>query len=124
MDYCISFTAVYLDVYFLHSFYDHILIMVPLPRLSRSVISLSWPSCCFLLTFLRLFDAMISYDLWIDFLMSCFAFFLVLPISAYSIRCFLHRFFTTARVGEDIVDFKGLLIALATYFVISTLACF
>ncbi|MEG7522028.1 MAG: hypothetical protein M3H12_02875, partial [Chromatiales bacterium] len=55
-------------------------------------------------------------------LMSSFAFFLmVLHISAYSIR-FLwspfptmsRRFFFRARVGDDIVDFTCLLIALAT----------
>ena len=54
--------------------------------------------------------------------MSSLAFFLmVLHISAYSIRCLLssfpaisRRFVIRALVGEDILDFFGLLIALAT----------
>ena len=46
---------------------------------------------------------------------------MVLHIYAYPIRCLLsplsaicHRFVTSARVGDDILDFSGLLIALAT----------
>ena len=54
--------------------------------------------------------------------MSSFVFFLmVLHISAYSIRCLLspcpaisRRFVIRARVGDDILDFCGLLVALAT----------
>ena len=54
--------------------------------------------------------------------MSSLAFFLmVLHISMYFIRCLLspfpaisHRFVNRARVGDDILDFCGLLIALAT----------
>ena len=55
--------------------------------------------------------------------MSSLVFFLiVLHISAYSIRCLLspfpaisRRFVIRARVGDDILDFCGLLIALATF---------
>ena len=60
---------------------------------------------------------------WLYFLMSSLAFFLmVLHISAYSIRCLLslfsaisRRFVTSARVGDDILDFSGLLIVLAIH---------
>ena len=88
------------------------------------MISLSKPSFCVLLTCLTLFDAkLVSRILsWLNFLMSSLAFFLmVLPISAYSIRCsssplstIYFRFVIKARVGDDILDFCGLLIALAT----------
>ena len=54
--------------------------------------------------------------------MSYLAFFLVLHISAYSIRCLLSPFpaisrcfVIRARVGDDILDLCGLLIALATF---------
>ena len=97
-----------------------------LPCLSRSVISLSWPSLCILRTFFRLFDAMIVSRMIssLYFLMSSLAFFLmVLLISAYSIRCLLspfaaiaRRFVIRGRVGGYILDLWGLLIALATLF--------
>ena len=59
---------------------------------------------------------------WLYFLVSSFAFFLmVLHISAYSIRCLSspfsiisRRFVIRARVGDDIFDVCGLLNALAT----------
>jgi len=59
---------------------------------------------------------------WLYFLMSPLAFFvMVLHISAYSIRCLSlpfpiisRRFVIRALVGDDILDFSGLLIALAT----------
>ena len=48
---------------------------------------------------------------------------MVLHISAYSIRCLLspfsaisRHFVTRARVGDDILDFCGLIIALATLY--------
>ena len=85
---------------------------------------LSWPSICVLPTFFRLFDAMIVSRMisWFYFLMSSLAFFLmILHISAYSIIYLLspvpaisRRFVTRARVGDDILDLCGLLIALAT----------
>ena len=87
------------------------------------MINLSWPSFCVLRTFVRLFDAMIVSRMisWLYFLMSCLAFFLmVLNIFAYSIRCLSsfpiisRRFVIRALVGDDILDFNGLLIALAT----------
>ena len=88
------------------------------------MINLSWPSFCVLRTFFRLFDAMIVSRMisWLYFLMSSLAFFLmVLHISAYSIRCLLspfpaisRPFVIRARVGDDILDFCSLLIALAT----------
>ena len=94
-----------------------------LPCLSRSVISLSWPSFCVLRTFFKLFDVMIVSRMisWLYFLMSCFAFVLmVLHISAYTIRCLSsplytisHRFVIRAHVGDDILDFSGWLTALA-----------
>ena len=57
---------------------------------------------------------------WLYFLMSSLAFFLmIMHISAYSIRCLFSPFLTvsrrvvtTARDGDDILDFSGLLIAL------------
>ena len=59
---------------------------------------------------------------WLNFLMSSLAFYLmVLHISAYSVRCLSSPFSTISRrfvirtcVGDDILDFSGLLIALAT----------
>ena len=59
---------------------------------------------------------------WLYFLMSSLTFLLtVLRIYAYSIHCLSspfstisRRFFTRARVGDDILDFSGLLVALAT----------
>ena len=59
---------------------------------------------------------------WLYFLVSSLTFFLmVLHISAYSIRYLMspfpaisHRFVIRARVGDDILDLCGLLIALAT----------
>ena len=59
--------------------------------------------------------------------MSSLAFFLmVLHISVYSIRCLSspfstisRRFVIRARVGDDILDFSGLLIVLATFDVLS-----
>ena len=88
-----------------------------MPCLSRSLTSQSWPSICVLRTFFRLFDAMIVSCMisWLYFMMSCFAFFLmVLHISAYSIRCLLSPFPAISRIGDDILDLCGLLIALAT----------
>ena len=97
---------------------------ISLPCLSRSVISLSWLSFCVLRTFFRLFDAIIVFCMisWLYFLMSSLAFVLiVLHISAYSIRCLLspfsaisHHFGIKACVDDDILDFCGLFIALAT----------
>ena len=96
--------------------------MDSLPCLSMSVSSLSWPRFCVLRTFLGLFGAIIVSCVisLLYFLMSSIAFFLmVLHISAYSFRClsspFLdisRRFLTRARVGDDIVEYSGLLIAL------------
>ena len=93
---------------------------ISLACLSRSVITLSWPSFCVLRNFFRLFD--VSYDLLVYFLMSSLVFILmVLHVSAYSIHCFSSPFSTIsrcfvnrARVGDDMLDFSGLLIALAT----------
>ena len=89
-----------------------------------SVISLSWPSFCVLRTVFRLFDSMIVSRMmsWVYFLMSSLVFILmVFYISANLIRCLLppvpaisRRFVISARVGDAILDFHGLLIALAT----------
>ena len=91
---------------------------------ARSLISLSWPSFCVLLIFLRLFDAMIVSRMIsrLYFLMSSHALFLmVLHISAYSVHGLSSPFSTISRlfvirdrVGDDILDFSYLLIALAT----------
>ena len=88
------------------------------------MISQSWPSFCVLRTFHRLFDATIVSHMisWLYFLKSTLAFFLmVLHISAYSIRCLSSLFPTISRrfvirslVGKAVLNFKGLLIALAT----------
>ena len=85
---------------------------------------MSWPSFCVFQTFIRLFAAMIFSRMisWLYFLMSSLAFFLmVLHISAYSIRCLSSPFPTISRRyviralgGDDILDFCGLLIALAS----------
>ena len=81
-------------------------------------------SCLCSFSVLRLFGAMIVSLMisWLYFPMSCLAFFLmVLHISAYSIGCLSSPFSTISRrfviracVGDDILDFNGLLIALAT----------
>ena len=88
------------------------------------MISQSWPGFCVLRTFHWLFDATIVSRMisWLYFLMFTLAFFLmVMHISAYSIRCLSsqlptisRRFFIRSLVGNDILDFKGLLIALPT----------
>ena len=68
---------------------------ISLPWLSRSVISLSWPSFCGLRIFFRLFDAMIVSRMisWLYFpdVLSCL-FFMVLHIHAYSIHCRMARY--------------------------------
>ena len=69
--------------------------------------------------------------LWLYFSTSSLAFFLmVLHISAYPIRCLSSPFFTTsrrfgirARVGDDILDFSDLLIALATLDALCWIMC-
>ena len=89
--------------------------------LSKGAISLSWPSFCVLRTFLSLFDISRIIS-WLYFLMFSFAFFLmVLQIFANSNRYLSSLFPTISRhfaiktcVGDDILDFNGLLIALAT----------
>ena len=88
------------------------------------MISLSWPIFCVLLTFFRLFDAMIVPRMisWLYFLMSSLAFFLmVFHISAYSIRWLCspfpavsRRFVISTHIGDHILDLCGLLIVLAT----------
>ena len=97
---------------------------ITFPWLSWSVICLSGPSFSVLQTFLRLFDITIVSRMisWLYFLMSFLAFFLmVMHISAYSTRCLsspfptISRRFIRARVGDDVLDFSGLLIALATF---------
>ena len=72
---------------------------------------------------------------WLYFLMSSLALCLmVLHISAYSIRCFLspfpaiyRPFFIRARVVDDILDWCGFLIALASidalYWIMSVSSC-
>ena len=87
--------------------------------------NLSWPSFSVLRTFFGLFDDLIISRMisWLYFLMSPLAFcFMFLHISAYSIRCLLspfsaisRRFVIRARVGDDILDLCGLIIALATH---------
>ena len=84
--------------------------------LSRSVIRLSWPSFCSLLTFLRLYDALIVSRMisWLYFLMSfllsCWwsCTFLHIPFTAY------RRFIIRANVDDNILEISGLLIALFT----------
>ena len=98
--------------------------LISLPCLSRSLTSLSRSSSWVLWTFFKLFDVtIVSRTIsWLYFLMSSLAFVLmVLHISAYSICCLsspfsisYRRFIIRARVGDDILDFSGLLIALAT----------
>ena len=97
---------------------------ISLPCLSRNMISLPWPSLYVRLTFLRLFDVtIVSRKIsWLYFTLSSLAFILmVLHISAYFIRCLsssfptiYRRFVIGDRVGDDILDFRGLSIALAT----------
>ena len=93
---------------------------ISLTCLFMSVISLSCPSICVLRTFFSVFDVMIVSRMisWLYFLMSSPAFFcMILHISTYSIYCLLSTFpaisrrFERARVGNDILDFCGLLIA-------------
>ena len=98
---------------------------ISLPYLSKRVISLSSPSVCVLRTFLRFFDVTIVSLMisWLYFLMFSLAFFLmVLHISAYPTRCIsspfstiCRRFAIKARIGDDTLDFNGLLIAVATF---------
>ena len=107
---------------------------VSLPCLSMSAISLSSPSVCVFLTFLRFVDALIIFRMY--FLMFSFAFFLmVFHISAYSSLCLSlpfstisRRFVIRARVGDDILDSNGLLIALASLdtlcWIMSVMVCF
>ena len=113
----------YVGVEFLYSLYDLVLIIY-FSTLLVQEFGLSWPSFCVLRTFFRLFDTMIVSRMisWLYFLMSSFAFVLMfLYISAFSIRCLLspfsaifRRFVITARFGDAILDFCGLLLSLAT----------
>ena len=84
---------------------------------------MSWPSFCVLLTFFRLFDAMIIPPVisWFHFPASLVFDLMVLHISAYSISCLSLpfsnislRFIMRARVDDDILAFSGLVITLAT----------
>ena len=83
--------------------------------------SLSRPSFCVLRTFFRLFDDRFSYDLLGVFpdVLSCFlfdglAYFCVL-YSLFIVAAFhFSSFRLRARFGDDILEFCGLLIALAT----------
>ena len=85
---------------------------------------LYWLCFCVLRTFFRFSDAVIVSRMIsrLYFLVSSLAFFLmVLHISAYSVHCLLspfpaisRRFVTRARVGDDILNLCGLLIALTT----------
>ena len=92
-------------------------IWISLSCFFRSVISLSWPSFCSLLTFIRLYDAMIVSHVisWMHFLMFfllCFwwsCIFLHTPFIVY------HRFINIAYVDDDILELSGLLIALVTF---------
>ena len=98
---------------------------ISLSCLSRSVISLSWPSIGVLPTFHKLFDVttvsrVISL---LYFIMSSFAFFvMVLHISAYYIRClsspfsiFTRRFAIRDRTWWRYTGLQWLLIALYTF---------
>ena len=97
--------------------------------LSMNVVSLSCPSCCVLRSFLRLSDVTVVSRMmsWLYFLVSSLAFFLmVLHISTYSNHCLSSllptifcRFIIRAYVCDDILDFSGSLIALATLDVLS-----
>ena len=88
------------------------------------MISLSWPRFCVLWTLFRLFDLTIVSRIisWFYFLVSSLVFSLmVLHISAYPNRCLSshfptisHRFVIRARVGDNILDLSGSVIAVVT----------
>ena len=116
-----------------YSFYDLSLSWMYLPCLSRSVISLSWPSFCDLRTFFRLFDVMIvSRKIsWLYFVMFSHGLFLIiLHISAYSLFCLLspfpsisRRFVIRVRVGDDILDFWIMYLMISLKVSMSSSSC-
>ena len=87
---------------------------ISVPCLSMSLISLSWPGLCVLLTFITLFDAMVVSHItsWLYFLMSSLVFSsMVLHISTYSMGCLSSSYSTSSR---RFLDFSGLLVVLTT----------